>query len=187
MDRITYEDFKNLMKGQPKDSLVHAGDASCSQLPGVPEDQDMPSLISDSIFSDATISTHELPDSTENVRKGHKKRRSSSFDQIVWTTSSLAIKLGNNSASSMSSSIAANRSVYRAHREMRLAVLAASKQFDKKRTDIQTNPRHTRASLIMKRGSVALVEAQDADSRASFWERATTKEQDRLGRYWYAK
>jgi hypothetical protein len=182
MDRITFEDFKNLMKGQPKDSLVNTGDASCSQLPGVPEDQDMPSLVSDSIFSESTISTHELPDSTGHVVKGHRKRRSSSFDHIVWTTSSLAIKLGHDSASSMSSSIAANRTVYRAHREMRLAVLAASKQFDKKRTDIQTNPRHTRASLIMKRGSMALVKAQDADSRALFEEAAARSGRERRQR-----
>jgi hypothetical protein len=66
------------------------------------------------------------------------------------------------------SPLMANRALYRRHRGMRLAVLEASKQFDKKRTDRQTKDIPVQAGLIMKRGTMPPVELEDAHTRALF-------------------
>ena len=58
-----------------------------------------------------------------------------------------------------------NRALYRKHREMRLAVLEASKQFDFKRKTMQFS---TQAGLIMKRGAKAPDALEDKHQREMF-------------------
>ena len=65
----------------------------------------------------------------------------------------------------MESPLLVNRALYRKHREMRLAVLEASKQFDNKRKTIQDS---TQAGLIMKRGAKAPDALEDEHTRAMF-------------------
>jgi len=134
-----------------------------------------------------------LDDSLENPRIFYGKGRSHSYEQKggSWDASdmsghfgkpeltkdaSLAIVLPSHPDSDFDeiandqsmTSIAANRALYRKHREMRLAVLEASKQFDKKRNDIQNQSLQTHAGLIMKRGVKPPVEVEDAHARALF-------------------
>ena len=67
------------------------------------------------------------------------------------------------------SSLHVNRALYRKHRELRLSVLEASKQFDMKRADKRNkDTMATRAGLIMKRGAMPPVELEDAHQRALY-------------------
>lgn len=134
-----------------------------------------------------------LDDSLENPRMFYGKGRSHSYEQKggSWDAaelsdhfakpeltkeSSLALVLPSHrdpdieeiTNDSSMTPIAANRALYRKHREMRLAVLEASKQFDKKRNDIQNRSHQTHAGLIMKRGVKPPVEVEDAHARALF-------------------
>mmetsp|Transcript_11369 Transcript_11369/g.14975 ORF Transcript_11369/g.14975 Transcript_11369/m.14975 type:complete len:109 (+) Transcript_11369:1-327(+) len=58
-----------------------------------------------------------------------------------------------------------NRALYRRHREMRLGVLEASKQFDNARKFRQQKEK---AGLVMKRGAKPPIEIQDQHNRAMF-------------------
>ena len=142
--------------------------------------------------SEATLEDLDLPsellfnDDVENPRLFYGKGRSMSYEQkgYSWDASddkqevnkdaSLAVILPSHPASEFDeidpslTPLTANRVIYRKHREMRLAVLEASKQFDKKRNDIQNRNHQTHAGLIMKRGVKPPVEVEDAHVRTLF-------------------
>ena len=63
------------------------------------------------------------------------------------------------------SPLVVNRALYRRHREMRMAVLDASKQFDTARKSRQQKEK---AGLVMKRGAKPPIEIQDQHNRAMF-------------------
>lgn len=206
LDRITFDDFKNLMKGQPKEAAVcpplTEAMAMCPPSPGTPlyavpegEKVEMGLAVVHSGLNLAGMddSSDLIDDSIENPREYYKKKRSSSCEQKLssWESEamdeitelghdvSLAVILRTHGGDEFDirndaamSPLTKNRAIYRKHREMRLAVLEASKQFDKKRTDIQSKTGlHTRASLIMKRGTyppVPPMEVEDAHARALF-------------------
>ena len=164
VDRITFEDFKKLMKGQQKEvalaATTDAGRAS-QLLPPKPR---------------PTSTLPPIPSPMSDEGPGHRRQRSASFQhKLDWAetsesssrgdTPSLAIKTG---APPGLSPLASNRALYRRHREMRLAVLEASKQFDKKRTDLYHASSPVRAGLIMKRGTVPPIEVQDAHTQEIF-------------------
>jgi len=200
LERITFDDFKMLMKGQPKERrgsfpptglLLAAQTCSSSRghepspLEAVPE-------------GERKVAS-EHPEEISK-REGFAKVRSRSYEQkaTVWDQSvasmnfgeeeikmpelerdaSLALVLPGKVSDEVDQAIrdpsmsplVVNRSLYRKHREMRLAVLDASKQFDKKRNDIRNKPDlpAARASLIMKRGQRPPVELEDAHTRALF-------------------
>lgn len=184
LDRITFEDFKMLMKGQPKEIVPN----TVKSLPSVDEeDKSNLHVIESGVeleFQDITNGTsHDL----ESLLQGHGKGRSLSFEQKggSWRETfdggmrhesikdaSLAVILPTHAVSEFEeitndmsmTPLIANRALYRKHREMRFAVLEASKQFDKMRNDIQ-NREQRYAGLIMKRGSKAPVEIEDSHSR----------------------
>ena len=62
------------------------------------------------------------------------------------------------------SPLTVNRALYRKHREMRLSILEASKQFDMKRKTMEQG----KAGLIMKRGEKAPVALEDKHTREMF-------------------
>ena len=192
LDRITFEDFKRLMKGQPKEM---GGGSTISSLNPPSEPNSLRGLTTvregmlPVVPSEAALEDLDLPsrllmdDQIENPRLLLGKGRSLSYDQSggSWDADdsrefskefNLAMVLPSFSANdggeidASMTPLTANRALYRKHRELRLAVLDASKQFDKKRNDIQTRNHLTRAGLIMKRGCRPPVEVEDAHARA---------------------
>jgi len=205
LDRITYEDFKLLMKGQPKErrvSITSAGGmlmTSGSQL--IPESTSLHAVPeSEEKAQHPSLEEHFKsldPRLSRERRDGYKKARSRSYEAkaAVWDQGSMTEDLvppplleRNTSRAivlpgladdkhaallrdSNMSPLAVNRALYRKHREMRLAVLEASKQFDKKRQDVRnthSDMAARRASLIMKRGERPPVELEDAHQKSLF-------------------
>jgi len=145
-DRITYDDFLLLMKGQPTNA---PGESSSNQRLGfgsIPEDSEP--------ISGEDI---DLSVSGESLRHVYKKMRSRSMDD---TTSPKRVSLlslqhrsiGNIMNDESKTPLQVHRSMYRAHREMRLAVLEASKRFEEKQAKRQ-NAEHGFA-LPMQRDSI---------------------------------
>lgn len=202
LDRITYEDFMRLMKGQSKDKLQSSFAHSSGMLfassgailetmslPVVPEGE-LPSHIRNESLSVADLQNVSLDAKTIRHIFGKKRSRSYEEKASVWEVSmasysyeermhaerdaSRAVLLSSRSDGHDSvkgaSSLVANRQLYRKHREMRMAVLEASKQFDKKRDDyhFKSEPIISNAGLIMKRGARPPVELEDAHRRALF-------------------
>jgi hypothetical protein len=190
LDRITFEDFKRLMKGQPNEigggsSLAPSEPNSLRGLSTVPEGM-LPVVPSEAALEDLDVPPGLfLDDQVENPRLFYGKGRSLSYEQKgdSWDAddsrefnkdSSLAVLLPSHPAADFDeigasmTPLTANKALYRKHREMRLAVLEASKQFDKKRNDIQKRNHLTHAGLIMKRGAKPPVEVEDAHARALF-------------------
>jgi hypothetical protein len=192
-DIITYDDFKRLMKGQPK--------AGSSRGFGGPGSIAGPSDRSIGLGIEPIVEGVEA----NSPPPGHRRMRSQSFQDhsnqsdmdsstkslgnepshvsLLLQTRSERILEVKKEDSSMSP-LVVNRSLYRKHREMRLAVLEASKQFDKKRTERLQNDNGDKPflppSLIMKRGAVAPEELEDAHQKAVF--EAATKRSGRTGR-----
>lgn len=142
LDRITFDDFKKIMKGQPKD-----GNAQSNSLPNL--------LSPRKSLSKRRATAIVVPDlQVDSPRRHYAKKRSLSCEQKTilsaaeWTedpsdSAHSSISVADNE---LLSPLASNRVLYRKHREMRLAVLEASKQFDQKRSI-----RHEAAGLTMKR------------------------------------
>lgn len=178
LDRINFSDFKMIMKGQPKDKHGKRQGSSLSGIFGlavVPEG-DKPIVDNSASFK----GIEELAeDEYMNVRTLQKKKRSQSFEQntSMWQDSEsglaarvLLLSEASKEAKSIDPSLTplvANRALYRKHREMRISVLDASKQFDKKRDAIQNMGV---AALIMKRGAKPPMELEDTHTRALFHE-----------------
>jgi hypothetical protein len=162
--RITFNDFKLLMKGQTNDSK------SLIELSGsfIGGTGILPSRLSlKGIQEDAEV---EVDDSIRMRRVTFQKaRRSLSYDHKDTSNVSEESSLSLNGQSNFStlprrSSIGFNKTTYRKNREMRLGVLDASKMFDTKR-----NEKGMRAAgLIMKRGVLTPAEIDDAHNRALF-------------------
>jgi hypothetical protein len=182
LDRITFSDFKKLMKGQPKDRLstgtaiASVGSVGGTPLNPVPEGKTPdkssipPELIDNTQSCDPRLLFREM----RSLSYTNKETTGSWYGEDKQTDASRAVLLSSPSGPDeqlhqQMSPLVANRVLYRKNREMRLAVLDASKQFDKKRNErIQTNSYPSRASLIMKRGAVPPIELEDAHTRALF-------------------
>lgn len=135
-DRITYDDFLLLMKGQPLDVPGRGGTSQRSGgFEAIPEGEE-------ALAKDQT----ELFDSSQSFRKAYRGMRSRSMDE---TNSCKRISLlsQQHRRGSIQSIIAddsqaqtplvVHKQIYRAHREMRLAVLEASKRFEESRAKRQ--------------------------------------------------
>lgn len=171
------------MKGQPKEAVTPqssfrrvgraVGEFPERSLGVLPEGESIEENAAEGI--DGITSNAEML-----VRFQKKKSRSHEFKTgVVWddldrsaNIAFLPSKSEESDTAEMTqtsaSPLMANRALYRRHRGMRLAVLEASKQFDKKRTDRQTKDLPVQAGLIMKRGSMPPVELEDAHTRALF-------------------
>lgn len=176
-NRITYDGFKRLMKGQPQDHKGHHQSKMFMSedsivLPAVQEGHPSPSP-SD---LDRLVGLFDLSKSDVYRKKRSRSLEGELTNQALVDSfnASLTLNYMGGSAHAPSahdshgsmSTIAANRALYRKHREMRLGVLEASKQFDKKRHQIQSNGNGmSRATLIMQRGAKAPVELEDMHSR----------------------
>jgi Ca2+-binding EF-hand superfamily protein len=182
LDRITYEDFLRLMKGQAKKD--HAGPGMMSLKP-VHETAALQPV------QEGVPIRPSLGEELQAVSKTrHKKTRSQSLDQnsSLWNGSddeasasgslthdgrraSRAILLPGQlpnkekAIDNTMSPLVANRTLYRMHREMRIAVLEASKTFDKVRNERSTPEQ---AGLIMKRGAKPPVELEDKHNREMY-------------------
>lgn len=162
LDHITFDEFKALMKGQPSKPVATFNSPHLSSLlPGVPEGQDVDNLVL-SDLNDPVFIVDGLPEA-DNIRKTHRKQRSTSFDHRILGKNGM-----NDGGSSIMTPPPGNRAVYRKHLEMRLTVMAASKQFDKEKAFVPTKTGGTRASLVMKRGTTGLIEAEDDDYQTRF-------------------
>lgn len=215
LDRITFEDFKRLMKGQPKEkprsSVGHCSGMFSSAIfmetsqlgvvpETVPESQrlEKPNSVGPELESMLNLAEEEKKEfGAEERQQGYKKKRSRSYEQkgSVWDVQNASMpnfelvppvldrdasralvlpsrddeKFVEARRDSTVSPLLANRALYRKHREMRLAVLEASKQFDLKRNEIQNKESYpTKAGLIMRRGAKPPVELEDAHQRALF-------------------
>jgi hypothetical protein len=199
MDAITYSDFKRLMKGQPKEAgdatsscgldasaiLMKRGGAAETSLMSVPEEkmQIPPNVPSDMDEADSSVvrqprsRSFDLKESpTEDSIRSLPPRPAPSRD------ASLAFILPSKAEDeyiaaindSSVSPLVVNRAIYRKHREMRLAVQEASKQFDLRRNERRSSinalapVQLSQAGLIMKRGKLPPVELEDAHQRALF-------------------
>lgn len=170
------------MKGQPKEPVAQQ---PFSRRAGKPDEfregslGDLPE--EESIDEQAIMATGGIVNAKETPHRIHRqKSRSFEFKTgVVWDdldrSASIAFlpsKADEGEKGEISqisaSPLMANRALYRRHRGMRLAVLEASKQFDKKRTDRQTQDLLMQAGLIMKRGAIPPVELEDAHTRALF-------------------
>jgi hypothetical protein len=189
LDRITFSEFKLLMKGQPhNEQKLHMSStafgsnrATIHNLPTVLESD--PPL--EALSTSSSLSGDELflPN-----REDFPKKRSQSLSETSggspWkhesssslgvTRASCSFVLATNVRKQLEdamdksvSPLINNRTIYRKHREMRMSVLEATKQFDKKRNDLNAK-NLSKAGLIMKRGSRAPSELEDAHARALF-------------------
>lgn len=180
LNRIYFEDFKKLMKGQPKDIAVAPKLAS---IPSGAELHDN-AIIEDVVRRSACNAMEDNAQTSPS--RSYGKPRSASYelkspktweDETTETRDASSARhiptrsmLGPvNSMKELDpdlSPLASNRALYRKHREMRLAVLDASKQFDSKRKN-RSNP--GQAGLTMRRGSILLpAELDDTHTRALF-------------------
>lgn len=210
LDRISYDDFKLLMKGQPKEKRrgvsykasggmmipTELNESKSTSLDAVPEVS--PDKVHPSCPSLDHLTQEKEQMLADQRRDAWGKKRSKSYEQKanIWEQGSAGLggeeeaavappglerdasralilpgKAGDEGLlrDSTLSPLLVNRALYRKHREMRLAVLDASKQFDKKRTAIRSKSQPIyRASLIMKRGERPPVELEDAHQRALF-------------------
>jgi len=207
LDRITYEDFKRIMKGQPKEHARMPPPTVLLSTPSAKIDAKPLSVVPEG--DKHAVSSPDLEAQGEEEllgeqqgspsRSGMKRSRSYEQKSSLWDQSTSSLNLDDfpppvldRDASravllpgktrdelhneiitdSRASPLVVNRALYRKHREMRFAVLEASKQFDKKRLEIQEmsapNEMDKRASLIMKRGVRPPVELEDAHQRALF-------------------
>lgn len=197
VDRINFDDFKKLMKGQPKEqqyvrsrgSIGSASDVKLSPLMEGHEHHDR------NWKSESLITAEDWEEDEEQYVR-YKKTKSRSHEQktgVVWEESTpTPIGLLGRASTTFAtkkldqfktldeieseeighdgkvSPLVANRTLYRRNRGMRLAVLEASKQFDKLRNDRYSKDAPMRAGLIMKRGAKPPAELEDAHSRALF-------------------
>lgn len=192
LDRITFADFKRLMKGQPK-----AIKNTSSQLMS---DKTLEPVLEPVLEDNNQEKKGEI---AEGENGGRVHGRSRSFDQRshMWSSESQlntysddgslesSTSLGRDASravliapyddqdrsshlstnATMSSKVkesplAVNRALYRKHREMRLSILEASKQFDTKRKSME----QAKAGLIMKRGAKAPDALEDKHTREMF-------------------
>ena len=160
-DRITYDEFKTLMKGQPKTERRLSG----QQMMQAPR--------SEPFLDTSNKSIEEL------VAGRHRKQRSRSHEVktgLVWDDLERAPSIALLSASSSefrvdpnATPLETNRAIYRRHREMRLAILEASKQFDKKRLERNKSQNiPVQAGLIMTRSCNPPLELEDAHTEALY-------------------
>ena len=189
MERIYYDDFLLLMKGQAKrethrPSIVWSPQRALLR----PEDQAILEELAetsseDSIKQDAPEGSSEQ-ERTETLRIEFGRKRSKSLDAISRGSdissmdgsrsrrSSMPVNLGSENPSPLlnapNTPLLAAREEYRKHRDLRIAIIEASKEFDTKRQAVRTATPLQKAGLIMKRGSEAPQDLEDLHQRALF-------------------
>lgn len=165
LGQIAYDDFKRLMKGQPKDSASSSSRSHTLQcvpegknnVTGLQPDQEAPKR--EKYSKRRAHSLIQLNNAWEDDERSLDQDASralnitGSMDSLDWEQNELA-------KGSSPSPLLANKALYRKHRGMRLAVLEATKHFNQKRNE--------KTSLIMRRGSQAPVDLENAKTRAQF-------------------
>lgn len=148
LDRITYDEFLLLMKGQPVDAATRGGSSQRSgAFCAIPEDEEEP-------VDEDFMAAFEREDS---FRRKYKKMRSRSMDHTSSPKRTSLLSQQHRSIENVitdesKTPLVVHRSLYRAHREMRLAVLEASKQFEENRAKRQQE--NQGLTLQMRRTSV---------------------------------
>ena len=179
-DRITFRDFRKILKGQPKVALPPPSSArirlSVPSLLSQPAWKRLSAgaaLLSAAVFEAAAFDG----DSSRRESRSTAVRASATLSDIIDCaneeddassselnySADFSLPLYRKvvptseklSEASRASSLLIKSPLYRHHLEMRLAVMEASKSFDQKLSDLQTRAsRPRRASLIMKRGDL---------------------------------
>lgn len=131
VDCITFDDFLMLMKGQePVEApAARVTNINRTAIESIPEEG--------YVISENAI---EREDFSRQIM--YRKMRSRSMDHTPKRVSLLTQQhknIGNVIKDDSKSPLVVNRSLYRAHRDMRLAVLEASKRFEEKRAKRQEN------------------------------------------------
>ena len=193
-ERITYEDFRSIMKGQaPEPQGIPR------PLPGLGPRRislrKRPNELKDDSFSelppvDESAKLEESDSAFITPHRAYERKRSNSMKEkraAKWvdddddSSQSSLVLAGRDSPvvhdlirDDSKTPIEVNRAVYRAHREMRMAVLEASKRFEEERARRAHERKvalgipngstlHRRPSLVMRRGSVADISAVKDD------------------------
>lgn len=175
VDRITFEGFKKLMKGQPKSKDSGSGHFSPvpekkPQLPTVRSGVDLEGMDDEPTFDEPTNS----PSSFIRRRRSLSLEHRPAWDTDESAPSGLVLNTILPSVSSgeidpTAAPLVANRAIYRKHRELRMSILDASKRFDSKRKlRMQESDTKTGAGLIMKRGTLPPAEVEDAHTKELF-------------------
>ncbi|GAX10977.1 hypothetical protein FisN_2Lh507 [Fistulifera solaris] len=178
-DTIDFETFKKLMKGQPKEAGTPessfrragkiVGEGSLGVLPEGESTEDHTSdSINESNKGDKPVRFQKKKSLSHELKSGVEWDDGDRSASIAFLPSKTDEDESSEFSLTSASPLMANRALYRRHRGMRLAVLEASKEFDKKRTDRQTKDIPVQAGLIMKRGTMPPVELEDAHTRALF-------------------
>jgi hypothetical protein len=181
MDRITYSDFKRLMKGQPKEANVAVSgglDANAvlrkrdgvaeSSLQTVPEEKrqsllNVPPVIDeDRPVMDRIDQPRSRSFDLQDSRNDDSSRSLPPMRPLVIRDASLALLLPSKAEGeyevaindSSVSSLVVNRAMYRKHREMRLAVQEASMEFDLTRNQRRTSMSNNSVQQYSKAGLI---------------------------------
>lgn len=171
--RITFSDFKKLMNGQPKNSAQNEVTA-IALLPVVVEGEHHETCLPQLIDNYAVIP--ESGDGHVYIKK-HARSRSHGDNSSFWNGDAtcgnvakdarLTMLLSGNIERKLEKTVE-DRALYRKRLDMRLAVVEASKRFDKKMLDMQSCA-SPNAGLIMRRAKGPLgdlAETVDAHTRS---------------------
>ena len=167
------------MKGQPKADQMRSPSTIRRSKGSIGSERGSGPLIPvpEGVSQGTSLLAPALEEPEEEPAMRYRKQRSQSHETktgVVWDdlnrTPSVALVpvSGAFNTEAEASPLVANRALYRRHRGMRLAVLEASKQFDRKRNERVSLEIPTQAGLIMKRGVRPPVELEDAHTRALF-------------------
>ena len=193
MERISYDDFLLLMKGQARRESYRP---SIVWNPLRPEDQ----AILEELAEESSGGTSEqdqregscnkqTEDETPQIRFGRK--RSKSLDTISWGSDISSLDGSTSRRTSMPTNgrigkvdvgvsrpitqnaatnapLLAAREEYKKHLDFRMAIIEASKDFDTKQQALRTATPLPKAGLIMKRGSEAPQDLEELHQRALF-------------------
>ena len=171
-DRITYEDFLLLMKGQPLEAPARSSrEESFDKRIGfepIPECE---------AVDDREL---DVSESGESLRRLYKKMRSRSMDDTSPKRASMSLishqhrNIENVLTDESKSNLVVQRTMYRAHREMRMAVLEASKRFEEQQAKRQ-NAELGAFALPMRRESIG-----DRNTSLVVEKKATSNQQSLL-------
>lgn len=195
-DKISYDDFILLMKGQSRRESYRPSLVWSPQRPMLSAaDQAILEELAESSTesSEAEDKGKQSPSETQNMEMSPKynfgRKRSKSFDDISWAsvssngmdnsrqrrtsmpanTKGIAIDAAFERSSLLGAPpLLATREQYKKHRELRMAIIEASKEFDSKTQSLHTPRPLDKAGLIMKRGSEAPQALEEMHQRALF-------------------
>lgn len=196
-ERIQYEDFLALMKGQSRRKSDRPSKIWNPQMAASLHSELKEEYDDDDSDAEAATPDESKPPIEVEIAKGSNnyfRKRSKSFDDLSLTSSTDSPDLRRPSyqprvrpsmaadgnvvefiTAAARGPLLANREQYKKHRDLRIALCEASKAFDMKTgalhattVDKEMRSPHQGANLIMKRGSLAPPDLESAHKQAVF-------------------